>query len=134
MQLLALKNKRELQGYAHKHFQAYSKELRIYQHDTSWYALILGEYKTQQEAAEALKKLPPHLQHLNPWVRSFGVIQKQIAKQFPDKIASKRALAKAKKTPNSVPKKVDPSKPLRKLSLSTNPYTPDRKIVDFYAG
>lgn len=40
-----------------------------------WFIVVYGEYKTQQEAKEALLKLPSSLKQYHPWVRKRADIQ-----------------------------------------------------------
>lgn len=48
--------------------------------DTPWYLVIYGDYDSSQAAQEAISSLPNSLQRLQPWARSYRVMQRLIQK------------------------------------------------------
>ena len=51
-----------------------------YHRESSWYPLLCGIYPNSQKAQLAIKKLPPEIQQLSPWVRSMASVQSAIRK------------------------------------------------------
>lgn len=49
-----------------------------YYMDKDWYVLIYGVYKTEDEALNAIKTLPPEIQRLKPWVRTIASVVEAI--------------------------------------------------------
>lgn len=45
-----------------------------------WYAVLYGVYADKQKAREAIKRLPPALQKVSPWIRSFASIHAELAR------------------------------------------------------
>jgi DamX protein len=45
-----------------------------------WYAVVYGVYPNRQKAREAIKRLPPELQKVSPWIRSFASIHAELAR------------------------------------------------------
>ncbi len=43
-----------------------------------WHMLVYGKYTTRAQAKAAIKQLPKNIQALHPWIKSYGLIKKEI--------------------------------------------------------
>jgi outer membrane protein len=77
IQLIASNNQKEVTEFNNSHhFATETYTVATYRNNQKWYILTTGDYKTSAAAQAAAKKLAG-----NPWVRSFGSIQKLTNKQ-----------------------------------------------------
>ena len=44
----------------------------------TWYMVIYGNYQTLAAARRAIKQLPYNARRLRPWIKSYGIVQKEI--------------------------------------------------------
>ncbi len=64
--------------------QAYSVDLAQYRrlrNGRDWYVLVHGSYPDLKAALAALGRLPAAVQKHGPWIRSFGSVQRQLARR-----------------------------------------------------
>jgi len=85
IQLVGLSSAKSMQDFIARnslngHVNFYKTALR----DKDWFVVLLGEFNNQDEANRAIHDLPPRLQELQPWTRSFASVQKSIS-DFHDK-------------------------------------------------
>jgi DamX protein len=73
IQLLASKNKKELERFANVHHLKGKVQLRLSQRQgEAWYVLTLGEYQERQHATQAVTNLPKDIVQFKPWVRAIS--------------------------------------------------------------
>ncbi len=79
LQLMASQNLKSIQSFVKKHdLEGKVTYYPAHYRGGNWYMLVYGKYSSAKEAAEAIKTLPPKLRNLHPWVKSFGLIKKEI--------------------------------------------------------
>ncbi|CAM4501597.1 MAG: Cell division protein DamX [Legionella sp.] len=76
IQLVASTDKIDMKRYIKSNKLLYSTaKLNHYtEHNVIWYVLTIGEYSNMTDAQESIKKLPPSLKRLNPWVRPLATL------------------------------------------------------------
>ncbi|MDR3503341.1 MAG: SPOR domain-containing protein [Legionella sp.] len=76
VQLVASTDKIDMKRYIKNNKLLYSTaKLKHYkEHNVIWYVLTIGEYSNMTDAQESIKKLPPSLKRLNPWVRPIATL------------------------------------------------------------
>ncbi len=73
IQLLASKNKKQLERFANVHHLKGKVQLRRSQRQgVAWYVLTLGEYQERQHAKQAVSNLPKDIVQFKPWVRAIS--------------------------------------------------------------
>lgn len=79
LQLVAGSSRETVEAFVGEHLL--TGDAAIYQtvHDGQpWYVLVYGVYDNQQQAQAAIAGLPPAVQKLKPWARSFASVQSEI--------------------------------------------------------
>jgi DamX protein len=79
LQLMGSYDKRAIEQFIRT--QGIQQQVTIYQaafHGKSWYILIYGDYDSATIARGAVHALPNQLRQLNPWVKSYGLVQEEI--------------------------------------------------------
>lgn len=82
MQLMASRQLSDIKSFIAQHHL--SKNAHYYstqRNGKPMYILTYGSYKTQDQAVEALRELPPDLQSSHPWVKSFAAVGKEAQPQ-----------------------------------------------------
>lgn len=80
IQLMAARTEQTVLDFMDIHgLQGRANYFRSQYQGAPWYSLILGHYRTYEEAQSVLNSLPPMLREAEPWVRSYSVI-KQLAR------------------------------------------------------
>ncbi|WP_133135791.1 SPOR domain-containing protein [Legionella rowbothamii] len=76
IQLVASTDKIDMKRYIKSNKLLYSTaKLNHYkEHNVVWYVLTIGEYSNMTDAQDSIKKLPPSLKRLNPWVRPIATL------------------------------------------------------------
>ncbi|WP_058535707.1 AAA family ATPase [Legionella saoudiensis] len=76
IQLVASTDKIDMKRYIKSNKLLYSTaKLNHYtEHNVVWYVLTIGEYSNMTDAQQSIKKLPPSLKRLNPWVRPLATL------------------------------------------------------------
>lgn len=71
IQLLASGHKEDVLRFQRNHQLSRSTKVRALQHyGSTWYALTYGEYRSMQDAQQAVQHLPKALSYFRPWVRT----------------------------------------------------------------
>lgn len=76
IQLVASTDKIDMKRYIKSNKLLYSTaKLNHYtEHKVVWYVLTIGAYSNMTDAQDSIKKLPPSLKRLNPWVRPIATL------------------------------------------------------------
>ena len=80
LQLVAGAHRETIEKFIREH-KLKNDQLALYQttrNGKPWYGLVSGDYANKQRAIDARSRLPDPLRRLNPWVRPFADIQKDL--------------------------------------------------------
>jgi len=79
LQLLGSRNESAIKQFIKKHKLIGQAKYFYTRYDTrNWYTLVYGVYPNRAAATQAIKDLPPALQKVSPWARSFASIHKDL--------------------------------------------------------
>ena len=79
LQLMASTDEAALRRYIQRHdFIDTPGYFRDRRDDRDWFILVIGPYQSQQQAQDAITRLPADLKRNKPWARRLGVIQSMI--------------------------------------------------------